>query len=106
MIASGTSVIYVHRKSIVELAELHRFPIMYLTREIVEQGGLMSYGPDSAEMWKHEAAQVHQILSGTPPGDIPFYQPTKLQLVINLKAASALAKLSRSVAGSPGLAKR
>ena len=53
----------------------------------VEAGGLMSYGADLVEILRQAARQIDQILKGASPGDIPFYQPTKFELVINLKAA-------------------
>ena len=59
-------------------------------REFVEAGGLMAYAADLGEQGRHVADDVHQILNGTKPGDIPIYQSTKFELVINLKAAKAL----------------
>jgi putative ABC transport system substrate-binding protein len=63
---------------------------MYAYREFAESGGLMAYGPDLGELAKRMANDVHQILGGAMPGDIPIYQPTKFELVVNLKAAKAL----------------
>ena len=63
---------------------------MYLYREYVERGGLMAYASDLTELGRRVANDVHQILNGTKPGDIPIYQPTKFQFVINLKTANAL----------------
>jgi putative ABC transport system substrate-binding protein len=59
-------------------------------RDYVEAGGLMAYAVDLAELLKHMAGEVHQILKGTKPGDIPIYQPTKFELLINLKMARVL----------------
>ena len=79
-----------HRTLIVELAAKHRLPIIYPYRDYVDVGGLMAYAPDLGELAQRLANDVHQILNGAKPGEIPFYQPTKFQLIINLKAAKAL----------------
>jgi putative ABC transport system substrate-binding protein len=63
---------------------------MYAWRDYVEVGGLMAYGPDLVELWRRLANDVHQILNGAKPGDIPIYRPTKFEFVINMKAAKAL----------------
>jgi putative ABC transport system substrate-binding protein len=78
------------RSLIVELAEQYRIPVVYPYRDYVELGGLMAYAPDLGELAQRLANDVHQILNGAKPGDIPFYQPTKFQLLINLKAVKAL----------------
>jgi putative ABC transport system substrate-binding protein len=79
-----------HRALIVELAEKYRLPIIYPYRDYVDLGGLMTYAPDLGELAQRLANDVHQILNGAKPGDIPYYQPTKFQLFINLKTAKAL----------------
>ena len=79
-----------HRALIVELAEKYRLPIIYPYRDYVDLGGLMTYAPDLGELARRLANDVHQILNGAKPGDIPYYQPTKFQLFINLKTAKAL----------------
>jgi putative ABC transport system substrate-binding protein len=79
-----------YRQLIVELAEKSRLPAIYGYREYVEAGGLMAYGADFGELMRRMADDVHQILNGTKPGDIPIYQGTKFEFVINLKAAKAL----------------
>jgi putative ABC transport system substrate-binding protein len=79
-----------HRALIVELAETYRLPAIYPYRDYVELGGLLADAPDLGELAQRIANDVHQILNGAKPGDIPFYQPTKFQLVINLKTAKAL----------------
>jgi putative ABC transport system substrate-binding protein len=56
----------------------------------VEAGGLMAYSSDNRELWRRMADDVHQILNGAKPGDIPIFQPTKFEFVINLKAAKAI----------------
>jgi putative ABC transport system substrate-binding protein len=78
------------RALIVELAGKHRLPVIYPYRDYVELGGLMAYAPDLGELAQRLANDVHQILNGAKPGDIPFFQPTRFQLIINLKAAKAL----------------
>jgi putative ABC transport system substrate-binding protein len=79
-----------HRALIAELAGKHRLPVIYPYRDYVEEGGLMAYAPDLGELAQRMANDVHQILNGTKPGDIPFYQPSKFQFVLNLKAAKAM----------------
>jgi len=79
-----------YRQLIVELVEKSRLPAMYGWREYVEVGGLMAYEGDLGEAWRRMADDVHEILNGTEPGDIPIYQLTKFQLIINLKAAKAI----------------
>jgi putative ABC transport system substrate-binding protein len=75
---------------IVELAEKYRLPVIYPYRDYVEIGGLMAYAPDLGELAQRLAEDVHEVIRGTKAGDIPFYQPTKFQLAINLKTAKAL----------------
>jgi putative ABC transport system substrate-binding protein len=79
-----------YRQLIVELAEKSRLPAVYPYRDYVEAGGLMAYGSDLGQLWRRVADDVHQILNGAKPGDIPIYQPTKFEFVVNLKAAKAL----------------
>ena len=79
-----------YRELIVELVEKGRLPAMYPWREYVEAGGLMAYETEPRELGRRLADDVHAILNGAKPGDIPIYQPTRFGLVINLKAAQAL----------------
>ena len=79
-----------HRTRLAELAARGRLPAAYGVREYVEAGGLMSYGPDLPEIWKRAATYVDKILRGTNPAELPVEQPTKFELVINLKTATAL----------------
>jgi ABC-type uncharacterized transport system substrate-binding protein len=79
-----------HRALIVELAVKYRLPVIYPYRDYVALGGLMTYAPDLGELAHRLANDVHQILNGAQPGDIPYYQPNKFQLIVNLKAAKAL----------------
>ena len=91
ILVSGEGDLYAHRQLIAELAQKHRLPAMYPYRDYVEAGGLMAYAVDLAELLRRMADDVHQILRGAKPGDIPIYQPTKFELLINLKTAKALA---------------
>jgi putative ABC transport system substrate-binding protein len=79
-----------NRSTIVELAAKGRIPTIYPFREFVEDGGLMAYSIDQVDMYRRVASLIGRILGGANPGDIPFYQPTKFQLSINLKTAKAL----------------
>jgi putative tryptophan/tyrosine transport system substrate-binding protein len=79
-----------YRQLIVELIEKSRLPAMYGLRDYVEAGGLMAYEADFGETGRRMADDVHEILNGANPGEIPVYQASKFALVINLKAAKAL----------------
>ena len=79
-----------NRVLIAELGFKHRLPIMSQFSPIVDAGGLMSYGPDLGDLFRRAATYVDKILKGTKPADLPVEQPTKFELVINLKTAKAL----------------
>jgi putative ABC transport system substrate-binding protein len=79
-----------HRERLAELAQKHRLPSMFGTRENVEAGGLMSYAPDLRYMTRLAATYIDKILKGAKPADLPVEQASKYQLVINLKTAKAL----------------
>jgi putative ABC transport system substrate-binding protein len=79
-----------HRTRIIAAAARHRLPVTHMFAEWAEAGALMSYGPDSIDLWRRAAVYVHRILSGANPADLPVEQPTKFELVINLKTAKAL----------------
>jgi putative ABC transport system substrate-binding protein len=81
---------YPHRQRIVEFAAASRLPAMYDLRPFVEAGGLISYGADLNDIWRRAAGFVDKILKGARPADLPIEQPTKFDLIINLKAAKAL----------------
>jgi putative tryptophan/tyrosine transport system substrate-binding protein len=81
---------YENLRLIIELAENGRLLAIFPFLDSVKLGGLMAYGSDPVETVRQQANQIAQILRGASPGDIPFYQPTKFELVINLKTAKAL----------------
>jgi putative tryptophan/tyrosine transport system substrate-binding protein len=78
------------RQRIAELAHKHRLPTFFSWREHVEAGGLMSYGPDISDLFRRAATYVDRIFKVAKPADLPVEQPTKVELVINLKTAKAL----------------
>jgi putative ABC transport system substrate-binding protein len=82
--------LFAHRARIAEFANKHRLPAMYPHREYVESGGLMAYGVDLHDNYRRAAAYVDRILKGVKPADLPVEQPTKFELVVNLKTAKAL----------------
>jgi putative ABC transport system substrate-binding protein len=90
VLVSGEGDLYAHRQLIAELAEKYRLPTMCPYRDYVDAGGLMAYTVDLAELLRHMAGEVKQILNGAKPGDIPIYQPTKFDLLINRRTAKAL----------------
>ena len=77
-------------RRIVELALKHRLPGMYPTKQFAEEGGLMAYGPLMADLYRRAATYVDKILKGAKPGELPVEQPTKFELVINLKTAKEI----------------
>ncbi len=79
-----------HRAQIVDLAAKHRLPAMYTIRGFVDAGGLMAYAPSLSDLSRRAATYVDKILKGAKPADLPVEQPTKFELVINLKTAKAL----------------
>jgi putative ABC transport system substrate-binding protein len=81
---------YLNRAQIVALALRKRLPSVFQNREFVEAGGLLSYGPSTVANYRRAALFVDRILKGAKPSDLPVEQPTKFELVINLKTAKAL----------------
>ena len=79
-----------YRARLVEFATRRRLPAIYGTRDFVDAGGLMMYGPSIADLWRRVAYYMDKILKGAKPGNLPVEQPTKFELVINLKTAKAL----------------
>jgi len=90
IMVSSSGELTAYRRLIVELAEKSSLPAMYADRDYMDAGGLMAYAVDLGELGRRMADGVHEIFNGTKPGDIPIYQPTKFELVINLKAAATL----------------
>jgi ABC-type uncharacterized transport system substrate-binding protein len=90
LIATRTGVPISHRDLIVDLAARLRLPAVYPLRLFVIAGGLVAYGPDIVDAYRHAASYVHRILKGEKPADLPVQAPTKYELVINLKTAKAL----------------
>jgi putative ABC transport system substrate-binding protein len=81
---------FAERKRIVELAVKYKFPAIYPEKGFVDEGGLMSYGADFDELYRYAAMYVDKILKGAQPADLPVQQPTKVEFVINLKAAKQI----------------
>jgi putative tryptophan/tyrosine transport system substrate-binding protein len=90
VLITGEGDLYANRQLIAELAQKYRMPTMCPYRDYVDAGGLMAYTVDLAELLRRMARDVQQILGGVRPGDIPIYQPTKFELMINQKTAKAL----------------
>jgi putative ABC transport system substrate-binding protein len=82
--------LFSNRASIVEFASKHRLPAMFPHREYAEAGGLMAYGADLRDNFRRAAAFVDKILKGAKPADLPVEQPTKFELLVNLRTARAL----------------
>ena len=90
LIVLGDVMFSFHRTRVAELAAKSRLPAVYTNRGHVEAGGLMSFGPSYADLNRRAASYVDKILKGAKPGDLPVEQPTKFELVINLRTAKAL----------------
>ena len=90
MIVFADAFHFSYRTQLTALAAKHRLPAIYFGRVFVTNGGLISYGPDFADLWFRAGGYVDKILKGTKPSDLPVEQPTKFQLVINMKTAKAL----------------
>jgi putative ABC transport system substrate-binding protein len=84
------SVFFSHRKQIVDLAAKRQLPAMYYTTEYVEEGGLMTYGVSITDLFRRAATYVDKILKGAKPAELPIEQPTKFELVVNLKTAKRI----------------
>jgi putative ABC transport system substrate-binding protein len=90
LIVMAEPLFFPHRSHITELAAKYRLPAIYQFRVFADAGGLMSYGPSVPDLWRRAATYVDKILKGAKPADLPIEQPTKFELVINLKTAKAL----------------
>jgi putative tryptophan/tyrosine transport system substrate-binding protein len=90
MIVTASTAAAVQRDLIITLAARHRLPAVYPFRYLVTSGGLISYGANTIDIYRHAAGYVDRILKGEKPGDLPVQQPTNYELVINLKTAKAL----------------
>ena len=90
MVVFGDTMVLRQASRVVALAAEHRLPAMYLFGQFTNVGGLISYGPDLADLFRRVGGYVDNILKGIKPSDLPVEQPTKFELVINLKAAKAL----------------
>jgi len=90
LIVAPSFLFFTNRGQIASLAQKNRVPTMWPGTDFTEAGGLMAYGPNTAERWRRAAAYVDKILKGAKPGDLPVEQPTKFELAINLKTAKAL----------------
>jgi len=90
LLINSEAVVIANRTTIIDFARKHRMPVMYSAREYVEAGGLVAYGVNYPHLYYRAASYVDKILKGAKPGDLPIGKPTKLNLVINVRAATAL----------------
>jgi len=90
IVSALNPVAFANRGQIASFAQRNRLPSMYGQREFVDAGGLMSYGPSNADLWRRAATFVDKILKGRKPADLPVEQPTRFELVVNMKTAKAL----------------
>jgi putative ABC transport system substrate-binding protein len=90
LILTGSALAIQHRNLIISLAARHKLPTIYYDPYYVDAGGLVAYGPDFIDQFRRAAGYVDRILRGEKPADMPTQQPTKYELVINLKTARAL----------------
>ena len=90
VLAHQDPIFHVHAQRLVSLALKHRLPGVFYLRDFAEQGGLMSHAPNYLDLFRRAAVYVDKILKGVKPGDLPVEQPTKFELVINLKTAKVL----------------
>jgi putative ABC transport system substrate-binding protein len=86
----SSAIIFSQRTRIADLAIKNRLPVIFPQNEFVEDGGLMSYGPNYADLFRRAASYVDKILKGRTPADLPVEQPKKFEFIINLKAAKQI----------------
>ena len=90
LITTTGPLVVTQQRQVLDFAAKNRLPAMYPTSEFVEAGGLMSYAPSYADLFRRAADFVDKILKGTKPADIPVEQPTKFEFIVNLKAAKQI----------------
>jgi len=90
IVITGARRFFAERKRVVELAGKYRLPSIYPQKEFVNEGGLMSYGADTVDLYRRAAGYVDKILKGAKPADLPIQQATKFEFVVNLKAAKEI----------------
>jgi len=90
MLVLGNPVLNARRKQIVDLSVKHRLPATYSRPEYIDAGGLLYYGTNYPELFRRAAGYVDRILKGAKPADLPVEQPTKFELILNLKAAKQI----------------
>ena len=90
LITTVSPLINTQRRQVLDFAAKNRLPAMYPTNEFVEAGGLMSYAPNPADLWRRAADFVDKILKGAKPADIPVEQPKKFEFLVNLKSAKQI----------------
>ena len=90
LIVGQEGLLQANRKLVTELAARHRLPAIYRSMEFIEVGGLLAYGPSYPDLYRRAATYVDRVFKGAKPGDLPVEQPTKFELIINLKTAKTL----------------
>jgi putative ABC transport system substrate-binding protein len=90
IVQTPNPVLFANRSQIVRFAQRNRLPSMYGQKEFADAGGLITYGPNTADLWRRAATYVDKILKGAKPGELPVEQPTTFELVVNLKTAKTL----------------
>ena len=90
MYVLGDPLFLTHRRTLLKLTSNARVPSIYWIKDFPDDGGLMSYGPSNDDLFRRSAGYVDRILKGAKPSDLPIEQPTKFELVVNLRAAKAL----------------
>jgi putative tryptophan/tyrosine transport system substrate-binding protein len=90
LVVTGSALAVLHGDLIITLAARHKLPTVYFERQFVTRGGLISYGPNIVDQYRRAAGYVDRILRGEKPADLPVEQPTKFEVIINIKTAKAL----------------